>query len=52
MKTCRSRLSAIACRGSRLSKAGVFGLINIVRLTFVAVISQIACGACTAENRH
>ena len=45
MNAWRSRLSAIARRSSGLSKGGAVGLTIIVRLTFVAVTSQIACGA-------
>jgi len=42
MNALRSRLSAIARRKSGLLKGGALELMIIVRLTFVAVTSQIA----------
>jgi hypothetical protein len=50
MNALRSRLNAIARRRSILSKGGLAGLMIIVRLTFVDVTSQIACGACAAKS--
>ena len=46
----RSRLSASARRNSALSKGGLLRLMIIVRLTLVAVTSQIACGACSLKS--
>src|SRR5713226_8754984 len=44
INACRSKLSAIACRSSRLSKGGTSRLTIRLRLTAVGVSSQIACG--------